>query len=311
MPSEKSTITDVQDWLTEVLTEKQDEKACSHIALLHQVGQTREEILTKRFGSGDNTVERLARLLYGRAEVIAKALDGHQVFWLYAFYGGRTEEGNKLPFPIMGKIGDPEHGTELATYTPDARGQKMQDMNHNEHMFSLAMNATAQANRDTRLAAELVATVARNTMQTLVQVQEENRMARDRFMELFLENKLQEQNREIEMQKYARESVEREMFFKMLPALANTLTGHEIFPQGTVDTSIVEGIFTEMDPDTVKMLVGMVGQKNKELAAVIMDRFEKGMREKRMKAEAIANAVAETRTLPMNSEFDATGEDKH
>ena len=96
-----------------------------------------------------------------------------------------------------------------------------------------------------------------------------------------------EENHERAMQehRYARETAEREAMLRLLPSLANTITGREVFPQSTADTDLLEKIALSVPPEYVQAITG---QLPPALAGVLMQRFAKVYedREKALKVKA-------------------------
>src|SRR6185436_1388415 len=64
--------------------------------------------------------------------------------------------------------------------------------------------------------------------------------------------------RAIELREMDRSTEERRMMLKLLPSLANRVTGKEIFPTEAEDTALIEMLAENVSADHIKMLSGVL-----------------------------------------------------
>lgn len=287
----------LEDWIHEAITDSDKAKPCSAIGLLHETPSGPKEVHTKRFGKGDNSPSNLAALFNGKAQSYAEALPGVQTFWLYAFYG-KNEEEARHPFVINGVQ---EYGG-LATEPPTSVGRQSQDMRHTEAMVQMSYRAISEANATVMRAAE--SAIRRSEVQdaTILRLTEENNRAIEYVLNQRFEAMQQEAGRDLERMRYERETGEREKFFRMIPALANTILGADVFPQSSQDTALIEAAFDNLSEDQVKMLAGGLPQ---EVGGMLLARFGEGLKRKRLAKEAAHQVTVEAGRLPVRPEFDS------
>ena len=290
----------LEDWVVEAVNDTTQPKPCSAISLLHQRATESKPIeeFTYRFGSGNVlTSAELARIFRNKAQSFAAGLPGVQTFWLYAFYG-QDQESARHPFTEQGAVDYSGLGTEA----PEGRGRAQQEMRQREGFYQHAMTAINDARNATMHAAEIVAGMGRHLMETNLRLSSENSKAQEVILKLAFEQKMQEADNAMSLLKYQRETEEREKFFKLLPALANTVLGGNIFPKETQDTAIIEGIFAELPREQVKFFVG---QLPAPLAAMALTRVEELWETKDKKARETQDALAGVRALNVKPELAA------
>ena len=88
--------------------------------------------------------------------------------------------------------------------------------------------------------------------------------------------------REIEAQNSGKNN---EQMMKMLPALVNTASGKEVFPQSSADTTLIEGLADNVDPKQIETLVQM-GIIKEDVAAPLILRLNQSRERKRLEEEA-------------------------
>jgi hypothetical protein len=262
----------IATWIREAISDSDKDEAFSAISLVHMRGSAQDEVHSKKVSAGWNIGE-VADMFQSKAETYAQDLPGVQTFKLLAFYGSNDPKAF-YPFSVNGLAAH----EGMATEAPTQAGSLQQTMRQNEIMF--------QANQRQMM---LIMDQTYRFMQSMAEREMRSREEADDAREMILEvaRKQIENNHERAMQehKYARETGERDRILGLLPALANTITGREVFPQSTADTDLLEKIALAVPPEYVQ---AMAGQLPPALAGVLMQRFAKVYedREKALKVKA-------------------------
>lgn len=285
-------------WLADVMVDPERDGPIAAIVLIHVRDTAETEVDKVRFnGAKQWSASELALRLRSRAEGYAQDLPGAQTFNVLAFY--RTGQGPdalpagepeaRHPFIVLGE----GTGVHLSTEAPDQRGQTMQFMRHNEVQFSenLRMTRSLMDRYD-------------NTLQSLG---EQNRIllreqieASKLIREMYLQARGEEHRMSLEESKMAQWASLVDGLVKYAPALLNTLTGKEVFPQPTEDTALIEALTSAAKPELVQALAQHLPPQTMGLLAA---RLEKSLTAK-MQAEMVATEAL--KKLP--GESDVAGE---
>lgn len=265
----------LDQWIREVLLDPDKDGPCTAISLVHMSGQVEKELHTVKFGGKPRDPKELAALFRGKAENYAAEITGVQTFNLLAFYNDRAESQARKPFMIHGEN---DYGG-LATEPPTKEGQTMQGMRHTEAVIQLAFRQT-----------QVLFDSSQRTIDRLITHNErlmtENREAMDIFKQMMIQHLEEKHSRKMEEMQYARSSEERAKWISMLPALANSLTGRNIFPQHSEDTALLDSIIDSLDEKTAMQLQSAVPPA---LWGAVMERATRRLREKHAKeAEKMA-----------------------
>jgi hypothetical protein len=233
----------LEEWIKEAISDPDKSEPCRMIALVHIAGQFAKEIHSKDVGTAFNTAEA-ARVFQSKAENYCQDMPGRQKFALRAFYGTNPEPVADHPFHLQGAH---TYGANDETEPPDARGEKMQGMRHQEMMTQLAYNQCSRNfDNQARLADRLAEANEKLLMQNF-----ECMTALMNMMQLRITE--QHENRMKEAQ-YQRETTERAKWFSFAPALLNMVLGKEVFPQSTADTALIESIADNLTEDQIQKL---------------------------------------------------------
>lgn len=268
-----------EEWIAEALADSERQKPATGIACFHvsAVGAARE---VDAIDLGRKTWDpaSIARRINGKVASYSESLEGIQAFELRVYYGS-DEAVAVHPFTtIEGEIstGNGEHARERAT----ANGQLAQLMRHLE-------------NRERNLLAKEQQFLS--FMQAVIVPQMQNQAALQR--EVFdaytiIREMIMQQGRDMHEQRQrdldaAQSRTERERLFGYLPGLVNTLTGKEIMPNTSVDSSIVETMAQTVKPEMVDTLVAM-GIVPAEASIIVKNRLEQIRAKKQAEAEAVA-----------------------
>jgi len=270
-------------WIDEALTDPDKEGPISAIALVHMVGQQRQELHTVKIGkTGTYDGASLEKLLRGKAEVYAQDMDTVQSFALLAFYGKNTEEGI-MPFKVLPEINPTTAG--LSTEAPTEQGRMQQKMRWDDALqMQVYRRQQTMDDHSIRMLEQQDKMLARSQAM-LDKVMADNMEAFTIVKELLNERAMGQHNHAMEQEKYKRESKEREQLLKFAPALINTLLGKEIFPQSVADTALIETIAENVEAEHIAKLaeIGLPPALMGPLSARVMKAIED--KEKRDAAE--------------------------
>jgi uncharacterized membrane protein len=269
----------LQSWIDDALSDKDKDGAISGLALVYKKpeGGSKEVHGVKLTGRTWEAA-KLSDLFIGKAEAFAQDLPGIQRFELQAFYAARREPEATHNFIV--NDGEISQGGAARTVkeSPDATGLTAQLMRHLER-------------KDERLTS-IVETFATVTLQQTQRMQEELNAARAEVNDSYAivrEMMMRERGeqhamrmKEIELQNSGEQN---KQIMKILPALVNTASGKEVFPQATADTVLIEGLAENVDPKSLEALVSM-GVLKEEVAAPLILRLNQSRERKRLEEEA-------------------------
>jgi hypothetical protein len=225
------------DWLHSALSDPEKAHPCSALLLAYETRAGDEEVQTVKFQSGTQwRPEELADRLYSIACEHCKDDRGiEHRYKLFAFYG--SDEPQNVKRFTLSPMGDE---LQFVGETPDARGAMQQGQRLLETM----------AQGTFRLLGQLVGSAAQETMHLRRALHEANEMT----MTLMMKIADKDHERQIELLKFQRETEERQMWYSYAPLLINTILDREVFPQGTVDTKIVEAAAENLSVEDLQAL---------------------------------------------------------
>lgn len=286
----------LEAWIHECMTdtEKLDSTGKSAkltmMSLVHRVGVQELEIHTSRFEGREINAKDLANMFQGKAESYAQDLPGVQTYNLLAFWGDSKEPSARHPF-LVNQQSDSFGG--LATEGPHLEGRIQQDMRHKEALFQQVYRRQAQLDEYSMRMMELQAN-------TILKLTRENMDAFDVVKEMMIKQADNDHARKIEVMKFERATLERRKWMTLAPPLVNTLLGREVFPQGSVDTALIESVADSLSQEDIMKLASTL---KPEVVAPLMDRWKQIM-EERTKTKALIEA-----TVPPADPFDAAGDE--
>jgi len=265
----------LESWISEIL--KDEEKGeCSLLSLVHLAGTAKHEVSSIRpNGTRKWTAAELASLFNHKANANAQDLPGVQSYVLNAYYGSiadgtRPEVGTFFPI----RINPQPIETGMATEGAHAEGLTMQAMRHSEVFFQMSIRQTAEIFQATQ--ATLSMLVKQNS-----ELMAENHDAFVIVKELLAEKGVEDHTRrmkEIEARKSADRS---KQLMAMVPALANTITGKEIFPQSSGDTALIENLAEGLSKVPPEKLMGLADLVPPELLGPLMARANEVIEKKK------------------------------
>ena len=264
----------LESWIQEATNDPDKEDPCTHMALMHVLtGGAKDEVHTSRF-SAELTVARLAQLFLHKAAARAQDLPGVQMFEVWAFYGGKPEPGARFPFTVGGRT----DFDGLQTEGPTTQGLVQQAMRHSEVMAQTFVKQTAML---FEMQARTMCMVESQNTRLIA----ENQKAFESIKEAII---MQAQgSHEIRMKEleYQRSTEERAKLLSFAPALVNTVTGKEIFPQATADSSLIDTIADNLSEEQLEMLPAVLPP---EVVGPIAARVTKRLEARRESDERIA-----------------------
>jgi hypothetical protein len=271
-------------WINEVLTDDKKDGPCTSLSCVHKENGRDTEVYSVliKEGAKFDTIE-LAELFKRKAENHVQGLPGHQQFFLHAKYKGRSEYEARLPFAVDG-------GTDLAhgmTEAPTAEGRVSQKMRQDEfgHQFWAKMIFNHFELLNDRLTEDA---------KERKELRQENRDATDLFKNMLFESASKNHQYEMEKLKYQRENMFYDQAAKLGPSVINALTGKEIIPQSTADTSLIDAVLETLTPDKVQVLQSIFPP---QVMGLVMARAKTHF-EKKLAAEQAAASAMEGRRDP-------------
>lgn len=273
-------------WIDEALVDADKDGPISAIALVHMLGQQRQELHTVKIGKTNSyDGASLEKILRGKAEVYAQDMDTVQSFALLAFYGKNTEEGI-MPFKVLPEINPATAG--LSTEAPTEQGRMMQKMRWDDALQMQVYRRQQTMDDHSIRMLEQQDKMLMRSQSMLEKVMADNMEAFTIVKELLNERAMGQHNHAMEQAKFQRETQEREKLLKFAPVLINTILGREIFPQSTADTALIETIAENVEAEHIAKLaeIGLPPALMGPLSARVMKAIED--KEKR---EAASNKV--------------------
>ena len=263
-------------WINEALVDPDKPDKISAIALVHLVGQQRQEIHTVRINAGSNyDGESLEKLLRGKAEAYAQDLDTVQTFALLAFYGTNASEQAIFPFKVLPQA-DPST-MPLSTEAPTPEGRLMQKMRWDDALQMQVYRRQQTLDDHTIRIIEQQNRILAQSQTMLEQVMRDNMSAFTVVKELLNERALNQHNHRVEQLRLEENARTREKLLKFAPALVNTIVGKEVFPQSSADTALIETIAENLTAEHVAMLGQLLPP---ELAGPLANRIAKAIQDK-------------------------------
>ena len=290
-------------WIDEALTDTDKDGPITAIALVHMLGQQRQELHMVKLGSTSNTSgEALEKLLKGKAEAYAQDLDGVQTFALLAFYGKSNTEQAIMPFKVLPQVNPETAG--LATEPPTPEGRMQQRMRWDDALQMQVYRRQQVMDDHSIRVMERMDSMLGRAQSMNESLMRENMEAFTIIKEMLNERALGQHNRQMEQLQFQRATEERQKLLKFAPVLINTILGKEIFPQSTADTALIESIAENLDDKMISKLAEM--ELPQEVMGPLAARVMKAMEDKE-KREAEARKAKELPAYRGPAEEDVTG----
>jgi hypothetical protein len=262
----------IEQWVTAALADDDKGSACSALSLVFLKGITQEEIHTKEL-KGPQNPRQLSEFFIERACGYAQDLAGIQTFKLLAFYG-KPEPQAAFPFTVADgnlTIGD---NSSYSKHEATPTGLLGQLMKHNETVMQMN-NA-------------LVTAIISDGLAVRRELAEATMLVRDAVMQFATAG----HSNQMQLLAYQRETAERQMFAKALPAMVNHLTGREIMPDNFAMAEALEGMADRIGPNDLQMLVSM-GKVTPQEAQALAAHFAKIRDEKEAAKKLLQKSPSE------------------
>jgi hypothetical protein len=293
---------EVREWIAEQLGDVTQDGALSILGLTHvQATGEEKEIFSMKVGQPRwGKADEMGDLISGFAERHARGVVGQQQFNLCAVFGSSGKASRWLPFGLQGVVAfGPIGGGGLGTEGATEQGMRQQGMRMGEMVVQGTFSQIRHVNEAQNVLVDRL-------MRRLAELENDNR---ELFLALRkeLENTVQlAHERRMKELEFMRSTEERKKLIRLFPALANAITGREVFPESREDTALIESLCEGVSEDEVKMLAQMIGTKSPELSALIMNRFV--AIQKKKDEEAAELRVLSRQALGGDPEADAAGE---
>jgi hypothetical protein len=268
-------------WIAEAINDPDKDAKITHLTLHHMVGAVQREIHTYKFSSNGVEPKALADMFEGKATTFAQDLGTAQTFMLCAYYGS-TVAGAMHPFVI--RSASEVSGLTTEAGTPE--GQRMQSMRHHETGMGHIFQRQAQLDEHAMKMLQRSESMLQISQAANSQLIADNMSAFVILKDLMFERENKRHENEMREAQFRRDSEDRAKLMTFVPALANTITGTDVFPQGTADTALVETIASALKPEHLPLL-GQLGLPDTVLAS-LASRVTKVMDENRKKDETRA-----------------------
>ncbi len=250
--------TTLEKWIADAITDPdKDGRKLTQITLVHmQGGHQQVELHTFKFKLAmEVTPTDLANMFRGKAETYSQDLDGRQMFQLLAYYNQKEPEA-RHPFVIAAKAIDMSTAG-LMTEPPDATGQAMQNMRHKENAHTSIQGLIGQVyarqqamdNHAVRMVEQQAAIINQLTAENFNNFG----MIKDLIFQL-ADNGHKYKMEEVKAEQAAKT---RSQLLGLVPALTNSLTGREVFPQSTEDTAIIEAVVDNVSEEQIQTLMSL------------------------------------------------------
>lgn len=267
-------------WIKRALADNDKGGKCTQFSLVHMVngGTVKgKELHTTKLGNGRAWSEaELAELLQGVADSFSQELPGQQTFQVMAFY-----EGNAQPQAFFHITSQQAGEDENVSFAPTPQGRAAQAMSQESKVFAQMFNKQSQLDN---VAMGMIQFLGQDNMQ----MRQENNEIRGMFFEMIRTKVMDSQAHDVRLAEFQRDTDLRNNLLKMAPALVNSATGREVFPQATEDTALIEALADNIPIENIQLLMGMVDPK---LAGVLMTRLEKHAKAKREAREVAEHAA--------------------
>jgi hypothetical protein len=276
--------TPLSQWLREAMTSDADRGQCVAISVLYnKPGGGTREVKTIRLGGKTWDVGQLAELIQGTVETYAQDYGGLSSFEIQCLYGkesaSKGDIGAHHTITVMdGELQQGGRGRSVKENN-DGPGLVAQAMRHVERSYELLVSLV-QTGAVTNLQREQAMAAREESLRK--EVNDAYGIVREMMM------KEAEKSHEQKMRELAfAEGVStKKKLLEYIPALVNTASGKEVFPQSVADTALIEALAEKVPPEVIQQLAG-TGLVPAEVMGPLMARFNEVLRKKQLEAEAV------------------------
>lgn len=268
------------------------ERKCVALALLHVTAGIKSEVHSLKLGAKVWEPEKLAEMFDGIATEHAAGLSsiesgsGQEMYHLVAFYEDLPDMA-VAPLPLMKRTGVMSTADDsIVTEPPTPKGELSQNMRERSAWMQFVLEMTMRTHA---AQAQTIDAQARE----LANLRQESHDVIQTAKEMILEKASDAHDHRMKELAFERSSEERSRLMKLLPGLANKITGREIFPESTVDSSLFEALLESADEKQIERILAAVMPVLKpEQQALLFGRLaeiQERMNAKKAKAAATAN----------------------
>lgn len=278
----------ISAWIRRVINDTEaDGGAISKIVLLHMNGTANgKELHAAKFGDKSWKAEDLADMFRSIADDYAHELPGTQSFQLVAFYGEVNHPQRFKPFRIKG---DADH-VGLGSEEPTNQGAMAQGMRYLDSFSRQVLERQRQLDDASAMMMQRQAQMIDTLSGHIHRLQEDQVAAFNAVQQMVAEKLTAENDRTQQFLAFQRATQERQALLQLAPALVNTLTGREVFPQSTEDTALIQTLVDNLQPEHMPALMKLAETLPATVQAPLMDRLNRAFeaREKKEAAQRLA-----------------------
>jgi hypothetical protein len=270
-------------WLREAMTPDADRGHCVALSVLYnKPGGGTREVKTIRLGGRTWDPHELAQLIQGNVETYAQEFGGISSFEVACFYGKEGTKGDigaHHTITVMdGELQQGGRGRGVKEAN-DGPGLVAQAMRHVEKSYELLVSLV-QTGAVTNLQREQAMAAREESLRK--EVNDAYGIVREMMMKE-AEKSHEQKMRELQ---FLDGTNTKKKLLEYLPALVNTASGKEVFPQATADTALIEALAEKVPPEVIQQLAG-TGLVPAEVMGPLMARFNEVIRKKQAEAEAV------------------------
>ena len=279
--------TTVEDWVKDCLLDDSRGAPCTAFVCLHMKAVGSDEVAHRSVTATTADSAEIARHIVSKAEGYSQAFPGHQTFRIEAFYSSNEPKASFHFNCCEGNLISGTQDTPFSKHETSEKGLLGQLMSHNEKIMQMCMSIT-------------------QTFAVGALPREEGHRREQAEMTVIMRDMLLAQRKEMleaELQKlqFQRQSDERLLIGKLVPSLANYLTGREVIPQSHADSEILDAIAMKIKPEHIALLT-QVGILDEQQAAVLAARFTKTRVEAEKRQALLKTMPPELNGVPKNNE---------
>lgn len=235
---------------TKLDSKNESEVGCSMMSIVHMVGAGTEiEVHTVRFTAARKwTAKEIGKIFREKADMYAQDLPGVQTFSIMAFYGDNTVEPQARRPYVVSKEND---FGGLTTEGPTGSGLVQQAMRHSEATMQMCLRQ--------------MATMTEQMNYTMGRLADTNRELHSELSDAYVIVRDMVTEKNDRTHKHRIEELKQANFNEMLrkamnmaPAIVNTITGSEVFPESTEDSSLIEALAEHITPEQLQKMQGLL-----------------------------------------------------
>jgi hypothetical protein len=234
----------------------------------------------------------LSKTIQGVCETFAQDFPGLSQFEIQVHYGVGDAPAVHTITVMEGEMLQNGRGRTVKE-SNDAGGLVSQAMRHTEKMAEMLVGMISQG-AVTSLQREQAAFASAEKLRA--EVNDAYAIVR----EVLLSRNKEQHDMRMEELKFAKSLDERKRIMELMPALANTVSGREIFPQSVADTKLIEALATKVPPELLQQLAS-AGIVSPDVMGPLMARFEEVVRRKAEEEAALKKLPPMTDEPGMNA----------